>query len=58
MARQVLPVIGAAIGGWITGGSAAGIQWGCAIGSEVADAHEPLLIKSDDVKPPAEDVQP
>lgn len=41
--RQVLPVVGAAIGAYF--GGAQGAQWGWAIGSVVGNAVDPLVIK-------------
>lgn len=43
MARQVLPVVGAIIGGYF--GGAAGAQWGWAIGSVIGNAIDPVVIK-------------
>ena len=43
MARQVLPIVGAAIGAYF--GGPAGAQWGYAIGSIVGNAVDPQVIK-------------
>lgn len=43
MARDVLPIVGAAIGGYFGGSS--GAQWGYAIGSLVGNAIDPLTYK-------------
>lgn len=41
MARQVLPIVGAVVGAWVTGGSPQGAQIGFAIGSCEGEAVEP-----------------
>ncbi|HYG05332.1 MAG TPA: hypothetical protein VD865_02845 [Stenotrophomonas sp.] len=38
MARQILPVVGAVIGAYVTGGSPQGAQWGWVIGPAIGDA--------------------
>lgn len=43
MAREVLPIVGAAVGGFF--GGAAGAQWGYAIGSLVGNAVDPAVYK-------------
>ncbi len=43
MARQVLPIIGAAIGAYFGGSQGAQIGW--AIGSMVGNAVDPLVVK-------------
>lgn len=43
MARQVLPVVGAAVGAWF--GGAKGAQWGWMIGSLVGNIVDPQVIK-------------
>lgn len=42
MARQVLPIVGAVIGAWVTGGSPQGAQWGYMIGSADGPAVDPV----------------
>lgn len=45
MARQVLPIVGAVVGGFVTGWSPQGMQWGYAIGSVIGNAVDPLVVK-------------